>query len=243
MQEYIVNRPDPNAMKQILEKNFENAAGVILRLAWQAGLLRDEIHTLTWGQIDFLDNQILLKDRTVPISGELAIWLRALREGRSHRSEVVVLSDRDQKPLKPQSISRLARMALDAGGQTGVRLIDLRHDFVLRQLETEDWQYVSRITGIEAAAMNVHFAQHLEHRRVSTRARREEAQPPDEFALWKLLQAERLSPAGVTLWLTWQLGLRLEEIVTLRWDQLHGETLRLPDRIVPLTSGVLGVRS
>ena len=41
MQEYIVNRPDPNAMKQILEKNFENAAGVILRLAWQAGLLRD----------------------------------------------------------------------------------------------------------------------------------------------------------------------------------------------------------
>ncbi len=61
MQEYIVNRPDPNAMKQILEKNFENAAGVILRLAWQAGLLRDEIHTLTWGQIDFLDNQILLK--------------------------------------------------------------------------------------------------------------------------------------------------------------------------------------
>ena len=121
-------------------------------------------------------------------------------------------------------------MALDAGGQTGVRLIDLRHDFVLRQLETEDWQYVSRITGIEAAAMNVHFAQHLEHRRVSTRARREEAQPPDEFALWKLLQAERLSPAGVTLWLTWQLGLRLEEIVTLRWDQLHGETLRLPDR-------------
>ena len=37
MQEYIVNRPDPNAMKQILEKNFENAAGVILRLAWQAG--------------------------------------------------------------------------------------------------------------------------------------------------------------------------------------------------------------
>ena len=243
MQEYIVNRPDPNAMEQILEKNFENAAGVILRLAWQAGLLRDEIHTLTWGQIDFLDNQILLKDRTVPISEELAIWLRTLREGRSHRSEVVVLSDRDQKPLTPQSISRLARMALDAGGQTDVRLIDLRHDFVLRQLETEDWQYVSRITGIEAAAMNVHFAQHLEHRRVSTRARREEAQPPDEFALWKLLQAERLSPAGVTLWLTWQLGLRLEEIVTLRWDQLHGETLRLPDRIVPLTSGVLGVLS
>ena len=64
-----------------------------------------------------------------------------------------------------------------------------------------------------------------------------------DIFLPKLLQAERLTPAGVTLWLTWQLGLRLEEIVTLRWDQLHGETLRLPDRIVPLTSGVLGVLS
>ena len=161
---------------------------------------------------------------------------------RNRRSEIVVLSDRDRKPLTPQSISRLARTALDAEGQTAIRLIDLRHDFILRQLEEHDWQYVSRITGIEAAAMNAHFAEHLkEKKKVSTRIRREEAVQIDEFALWKLLQAERTTPAGVTLWLTWQLGLRLEEIVTLRWAQIEGETLRFPDREVPLTSGVLGV--
>lgn len=242
MQEYVVNRPDEESMERMLQKNFDNAAGVILRLAWQAGLLRDEIQHLTWAQIDFLDNRILLPDRSVPIPDEFADYLIALRDSRNRRSEIVVLSDRDKKPLTPQSISRLARTALDAEGQTAIRLIDLRHDFVLRQLEEHDWQYVSRITGIEAAAMNVHFAAHLkEKKKVSTRIQREETVQIDEFALWKLLQAERTTPAGVALWLTWQLGLRLEEIVTLRWAQIEGETLRFPDREVPLTSGVLGV--
>ena len=47
MQEYVVNRPNGGAMDRILEKNFDNAAGVILRLAWQAGLLREELQSLT----------------------------------------------------------------------------------------------------------------------------------------------------------------------------------------------------
>lgn len=243
MQEYVVNRPEEGAMNQILAANSDNAAGVILRLAWQAGLMRDEIQHLTWAQIDFLDQRIALPGRSVPISDELCFWLETLRERRNRRSEAVVLSDRDQRPLTPQSISRLARTALDKGGQTDIRLIDLRHDFVLRQLEEHDWQYVSRITGIEAAAMNVHFAEHLEKKRVSTRIRREEGAQIDEFALWKLLQAEKASPAGAALWLTWQMGLQLEEIVALRWEQVDwkGEALRLPDRIAPMTSGVLGV--
>lgn len=242
MQEYVVNRPDKASLERVLQKNFDNAAGVILRLAWQAGLLRDEIQHLTWAQIDFLDSRIILPDRSVPITEDFADYLIALRDSRNRRSEIVVLSDRDKKPLTPQSISRLARTALDAEGQTDIRLIDLRHDFVLRQLEEHDWQYVSRITGIEAAAMNVHFAAHLkEKQKVSTRIQREETVQIDEFALWKLLQAERTSPAGVALWLTWQLGLRLEEIVTLRWEQVVGETLQFSDREVPLTSSVLGV--
>lgn len=242
MQGYVVNRPDPAAMERILQRNPDNAAGAILRLAWQAGLLREEIRRLTWDQVDFQDGQLLLPDRTVPIPAELSAWLRLLRESRNRSSETVVLSDRDQKPLTAQSISRLARTALDTEGQTEVRLIDLRHDFVLRQLETKDWQQVSRITGIEAAAMKTHFAAYLE-KGVSTRAVRAGAPILDEFALWKLLQAERGTPAGAALWLTWQLGLRLEEIVALTWNQVdfERERLCLPDRQVPLTSGVLGV--
>lgn len=108
MQEYVINRPDEEAMEQILQKNFDNAAGAVLRLAWQAGLLRDEIQRLSWAQIDFLDGCIVLPDRRVPIPEDLSAWLSALREGRNRCSEVVVLSDRDKKPLTPQSISRLA---------------------------------------------------------------------------------------------------------------------------------------
>lgn len=241
MDGYVVNRPEPEAIRRILDKNPDNAVGAIVRLAWQAGLLRDEIQHLSWKQIDFTDSRIHLPDRTVPIPQALSEWLKALRDGRSNRLEEVVLSDRDQRPLTPQSISRLARMALDGEGQTDVRLIDLRHDFVLRQLETQDWQYVSRITGIEAAAIKVHFAAYLKEKTVSTKVCRKDAGHLDEFALWKLLQTERLTPAGVTLWLTWQLGLRLEEIVPLRWEQLRGEVLHLENREVPLTGGVLGV--
>ena len=241
MQDYVVNRPEEGAMNRVLAAAADSAAGVILRLAWQAGLLRDEIQHLTWAQVDFGERKLLLPDREVPISPELSGWLEALRDSRNRCSAVVVLSDRDKKPLTPQSISRLARAALDSEGQTAVRLIDLRHDYILRQLEEHDWQYVSRITGVESTAIKVHFAGHLKEKKVSTRARREApAAHIDEFALWKLLQAEDTSPAGVALWLTWQMGLRLEEIVALRWDQvdLPGERLLLPERTVELAVGV-----
>ena len=243
MAEYVVNRPDEEVMRRILGENTDNAVGAILRLAWQAGLVREEIQSLTWAQIDFQDRRIVLPDREVPLEEELAAWLAALRQERNRASEAVVLSDRDHRPLTPQSISRLVRGVLDKAGQTKVRLIDLRHDYVLRQLAQHDWQYVSRITGMEAAALNAHFGAHTEEKFVSTRVKREEAARIDEFALWKLLQAEKTSAAGVALWLTWQLGLRLDEIVSLTWDQvdLEGEALHLRSHTVAMTSGVLGI--
>lgn len=237
MQEYVVNRPDGEAMERALMENSSNAAGAILRLAWQAGLLRDEIQHLTWEQVDFLDRCLVLADRKVPVSQELAGWLQALRDGRDRSQETVVLSDRDHKPLTPQSISRLARMALDRQEQRDIRLIDLRHDFILRQLEEHDWQYVSRITGVEAAGLNVHFAGHLEEKKISTRIHRQEAARIDEFALWRLLRTEGTSPAGIALWLTWQAGLQLEEIIALTWNQVQGNRLRLSQREVSLTEG------
>lgn len=232
MPEYVVNRPDEGAMEAALRENRGNAAGAVLRLAWQAGLLRDEIQRLTWEQVNLPDAAIALPDRTIPIGRELADWLCTLRDSRDGSQEAVVLSDRDGRPLTAQSISRLARAALDKQGQTRVRLIDLRHDFILRQLEEHDWQYVSRITGVEAAGLNVHF------KKLSTRVRREKPPRIDEFALWELLRAEGSSPAGITLRLTWQAGLRLEEIAALRWEQVEGDRIRLEGREAALTKEV-----
>ena len=54
MREFLVNRPDAAAMERILENHISDAVGVVLRLAWQAGLLRDEITNLTWEQVEQL---------------------------------------------------------------------------------------------------------------------------------------------------------------------------------------------
>ena len=66
MQEYVVNRPDEGAMNRILAAHAEDAAGAILRLAWQAGLLREEIQGLTWERVDFLDRKIVLRTGASP---------------------------------------------------------------------------------------------------------------------------------------------------------------------------------
>lgn len=51
------------------------------------------------------------------------------------------------------------------------------------------------------------------------------------------MRAEGTSPAGIALWLTWQAGLRLEELISLTWDQVRGDRLCLPQREVPLSGG------
>ena len=54
------------------------------------------------------------------------------------------------------------------------------------------------------------------------------------------MQRERTSPAGLALWLTWQMGLREQDIIALTWDQVDletGELLQNEERI-PLTSAL-----
>ena len=236
MREYVVNRPDEAAMRRILDN--AGPESVVLRLAWQAGLSRDEISTLTWEQVSFLDDRLELPDRHVPLDGELRAVLWRLYEVNHEDSPRVVLSSRGKTPLRPESISRLARQALDAEGQTSVRLMDLRHDWIIRQLATQDWPTVARISGVEIPALQARFGAYAPAERP---ARPESAAGQvDEFKLWRVLQAERGSPAGLALWLVWQLGLQAQEVIALTWDQVDFErnALCLSDRQVPLTNAV-----
>lgn len=59
----------------------------------------------------------------------------------------------------------------------------------------------------------------------------------DEYTLWKILQRNKTSPAGLALWLSWQLDLGAKEIVSLTWDQLDLKegTLCLGEQTLPLT--------
>ena len=235
MRDFCVNRPDTQAMQLLLEKKPDNSTGAILRLAWEAGLLRDEITNLTWDQVSFDSMQLNLPARTVPLSENMVKYLQRMYRRWEFligdpANNYVVWSERYRKQMQPQAVSRIARKALDAAGQTEVRLIDLRHDYVIRQLLEHDWSYVARITNTEIRSLQVHFSQYLPGRTAGGT----EAQRPaaiDEFKLWKILQAERDTPAGLALWLTWQMGLSSSQIVSLTWNQvdLDRGVIRLPE--------------
>ena len=59
VREYVVNRPDAGAMRTLLERESD-PEGLIVRLAWLAGLSRDEIAALCWEQVSFMDERLEL---------------------------------------------------------------------------------------------------------------------------------------------------------------------------------------
>nr|WP_325183183.1 crosslink repair DNA glycosylase YcaQ family protein [uncultured Oscillibacter sp.] len=233
-------RLDEAALRRLLEREQTGPEALVLRLAWLEGLTREEIASLTWNQVSFLDDRLELPDRMIPLDGEVRALLWKLHEAKEAREEPgdphVLLSARERKPMRLESISRLARLALDRGGLKDVRLLDLRYDWIIRCLDRMDWPEAARISGVEVATLQLRFS-------ASAPARKAPKPPPvqvDEFKLWKVLQAERETAAGLAMWLGWQLGLQAQEMIALTWDQVDFEEglLRLPDREVVLTSAV-----
>ena len=69
-------RPDEAAMRLILDRYSDSPEGIILRLAWQEGLSRKELNELTWDQVDFETQNLLLQDRTIPLEPSVAECLQ-----------------------------------------------------------------------------------------------------------------------------------------------------------------------
>lgn len=238
MQQNVFYPPDALALERILQRECASATGVILRLAWHAGLTRDEISNLTWSGVNLITNELHLPDRTVPLAPDTTACLTQWQTLVGEYGEYVVVSEQRKARLAPQSISRLARTALDAEGQSKVRLLDLRYDFVLRQLEAHDWPYVLRISGISVTTYRNCLADVHKGAAVAEPETRDVKE--DEYNLWKLMQAEQDSPAGISLWLSHRVGLSTEEIVSLTWAQVDfaANVIRLPDRDEPLSNAV-----
>jgi hypothetical protein len=209
-----MRRPDARAMAQLLAEQTQTAAGLILRLAWRQGLTREEIQRLTWNDVDFSAHQLRLPDRTIPLETETEDCLRRQAERPDPPTPFVVVSDRRRQQMPPESISRLARKTLDRAGLGGISLMDLRHDFIIRHLESHDWPYVARISGIAVPTLYAVFSDYLpEGRQKDSRPRRE----VDGFLMWKLLQAEGSSPVGLALWMGWKLGMQVREMTKWIW--------------------------
>ena len=120
-------------LEKLLAAEPCSGAGVILRLAWCAGLMRDEIYALQWKQVDFERALLRLPDRDVPMDEDLTRCLRQWQTLCGQYSPYVIVSEHKRTHMLPESISRLARSALDRAGLTGVRLADLHYNYILRQ--------------------------------------------------------------------------------------------------------------
>ena len=238
MRQNVFYPPDAAALERILQRERTSATGVILRLAWQTGLTREEIASLTWDGVDLAAGELRLPDRTVPLMPDTAACLTRWRSIVEDCGPCVVVSERRRARLTPQSISRLARTALDAEGRSKVRLLDLRYDFVLRQLKTHDWRYVLRISGISVTTYRNCLAP--AHKSGASAAPETRDAKEEEYNLWRLMQSEQDTPAGIALWLSHRIGLSAEEIVSLTWAQVDfaAPAVRLPGRDEPLSNAV-----
>ena len=59
----------------------------------------------------------------------------------------------------------------------------------------------------------------------------------DEYELWQVMQRSKTGPAGLALWLTWQMDLGVKDIAALTWKQvdLAAGTLELRGQKLPMT--------
>ena len=230
---YTFKRPDPAAMERILTRFPYSPEGAILRLAWLEGLSREEIAALTWDQVQFEDNALTLPDRTVPLAPSAEDCLRERHRLYAQRDPHVIISDRYQRPMPPESVSRLARTALDTEGQK-VSIKDLRQDFVIRQLQTHDWTYAARVSGMAVSTLRGSFSQYFQERQSAA----PELPPDSEYLLWRIVQQEGSSVVGLALWMGWKLQMQPGEIASLTWGQVDFDQnlIRLPDRMVSMGS-------
>ncbi|WP_409967032.1 hypothetical protein RFF05_10420 [Bengtsoniella intestinalis] len=236
MEHYIVNRPDADAMTQALTAHPLDMVGTVLRLGWLAGLTRGELLALTWDHVLFLEQIITVDNRRIPICPALLEHLIALEAAAPPQQMLVVLGDgKGRKPPAPQVVSRKIRAALDAVGQPTVRLVDLRHDYILRQMEQVDWQTACRHSGLSMLTLQTHFAPYITQtvapsedgrpmgapaRETATRGK-STTPPIDTLKLLQILDAQGTTPQGIALRLAWLAGMGRREMVKLKWGDFN----------------------
>ena len=206
---------DAAALRALLDEREGELTGILLRLAWEAGLKRAEILSLKWEQVDFERRRLRLSDRIVPLSASAAAALERWRE-RLPETEYVASSPRTGKPVAGSSASAAAREALDAAGLTGARLEDLRADYIRRAAAARGDGFALRVSG---------------SRRLLAASAAPEKPPVAEETtaadvrerLWSVMQANRRGAAAVALWLSEQAGVRGRELTELTWERVDLE--------------------
>lgn len=105
----------------------------IVVLALATGMRRAEILNLTWANIDFERNKIVLLEtkngdkRVVPLAGYTRTILSSIKENSTEGSFFVFPRQKGQKPQKPIDIRKAWEAALERAQIRNFRFHDLRH--------------------------------------------------------------------------------------------------------------------
>lgn len=229
---------DSQKLTEIIGRNSNTLVGVILLLAWKAGLSREELCELKWQQIDFKRHQISCSDRAIPLEREVEEALQKRKNVAGGYSDYVVISEKYRQQMAPQSLSRKIRTVLDSEKMKDVTLSDLRSDYIRCQLENHDWTYALQVTGLSVTT----YRNTLSDTAREISGKLETACRPEEESrlLWSVLQREKDNAAGIALWLSCQLGLQNEEIVSLTWENIDFSSgkVRLGEKVISMGSTV-----
>lgn len=216
----------------LLETHKHSPTAMILSLAWHAGLTRQEIQQLQWAQVSLSQWRLILPSRTVSFAKDLALRLSQCADQTGH-----VVQGR-QGAMRPQSISRLAHSALEDAG-LHLRLCDLRHDYILRQLTLRPWVDVAQELNMSLRDLRKAYGKQLT------------APPPlpeTMVAKDSAIQSLPLTLGALAVTLAYYHGYSSQQLRTLQWQtlpplpQMDTTTLRPSDEdglVFPMTASAL----
>ena len=144
-----LNFPDVEVLEAAFESDHSWPACFIVQLAWKMGLTREEIRDLTWDDVDLTQRTAQIDGRTIPIPNAL---IPAFQDAHRQTGGIgnVVRSIRG-KYLTSENISMNARKFLSNHGMDHVRLLDLRHGYILRSIDSLGPDETARRCGYKSA--------------------------------------------------------------------------------------------
>ncbi len=209
-----IHRVDGQTMEAIVTQEGRSRNGILLRLAWQAGLSRQELQSLTWEQVDLVQGWLQLPGRRIALGGDLFVALGQW-QSRCDGSPWVLPGRQGAMPLP--SISRLAKQTLQYHGLEGVRLADLRHDYIITQLHHRSWGAMGQELAMDEGALRKAYGGYVTPPR--------EKNLPTPRALAHLLATSPSHLGTLAVGLAWHMGWAPKTLLTLTWQQLAGEAV------------------
>ena len=215
---------DADALNRVLEreKTSYEPGGIIVHLAWNVGLFTHEIQNLRWSDISMEEKTLQLPDRTIPLDEDMLPYIQKRHSLLGKASIYVVHGFRNRtESFTRVSINRHFHNATEKEPTLkGITLLDLRRDFLAKQLQKHDWQYVSRIAGINGLTLQSKaktLSTEPIYLRPDTEKRPEKL---DAAQLREMLRNEGASIAGTVIRLVWEGGLQLIDVANLKWNQI-----------------------